>query len=623
MESPLVSETRAVVQSLRDEGRLSEAQNGLLDEALTVWSHQASSGLPFSVKHRGRGAAGLLHSGEADMEEEDREWNGPGEQRWLGSATWGQMALPTDVAAGIMSALVPEALSGARLVCRAWAEKHREGSCIERGHAAPQYQPDMQLNNDLRGDTKYKVLNYARCFVYDPRDYLVPKHCRRLRARPKLVAQPWARSMATHFSSLKDLEITEKPNMLEHVGTTLASLPPSLNNLRSLRANTTVLTDDDLARLESMTGLEELELCPAHMERISASFYQLQDSLWGQSSLTSLSLGNLHVSDHGWQLLLEEACCWPALTTLELRFTKISDGGLEVLGEELLGLMSLNLTGSKLVTPKGLEGLVPLTALEELTMMMTENNRGEGGPLAAGLGHLTKIVSLTRLDLSWNESLTSLEGIQALTRLKVLDLAHCMGLDSGGLACVKGVSTLQRLNLASCFRITPGDVVHVAGPKLTTLLMEGVGTHGASPQVTSQFCKLLSRVSHFGLSYPSIMCGGGFQNVSMPHLVELNLGHEFDHGRQGVDDKSLLTVLAAHTQIRHLHLHSCDEVTQAGLQSAIQELPHLKELDVYGLDFDLKLLMDSHPNRPWVHRRGWFGDKHWMELVRSAGTYKG
>mmetsp|Transcript_11585 Transcript_11585/g.29336 ORF Transcript_11585/g.29336 Transcript_11585/m.29336 type:complete len:509 (-) Transcript_11585:546-2072(-) len=508
------------------------------------------------------------------MEEEDREWNGPGEQRWLGSATWGQMALPTDVAAGIMSALVPEALSGARLVCRAWAD-------------------------------------------------LVPKHCRRLRARPKLVAQPWARSMATHFSSLKDLEITEKPNMLEHVGTTLASLPPSLNNLRSLRANTTVLTDDDLARLESMTALEELELCPAHMERISASFYQLQDSLWGQSSLTSLSLGNLHVSDHGWQLLLEEACCWPALTTLELRFTKISDGGLEVLGEELLGLTSLNLTGSKLVTPKGLEGLVPLTALEELTMMMTENTRGEGGPLAAGLGHLTKIVSLTRLDLSWNESLTSLEGIQALTRLKVLDLAHCMGLDSGGLACVKGVSTLQRLNLASCFRITPGDVVHVAGPKLTTLLMEGVGTHGASPQVTSQFCKLLSRVSHFGLSYPSIMCGGGFQNVSMPHLVELNLGHEFDHGRQGVDDKSLLTVLAAHTQIRHLHLHSCDEVTQAGLQSAIQELPHLKELDVYGLDFDLKLLMDSHPNRPWVHRRGWFGDKHWMELVRSAGTYKG
>lgn len=90
-------------------------------QALTVWSHQASSGLPFSVKHRGRGAAGLLHSGEADMEEEDREWNGPGEQRWLGSATWGQMALPTDVAAGIMSALVPEALSGARLVCRAWA----------------------------------------------------------------------------------------------------------------------------------------------------------------------------------------------------------------------------------------------------------------------------------------------------------------------------------------------------------------------------------------------------------------------------------------------------------------------------------------------------------------------
>lgn len=48
MESPLVSETRAVVQSLRDEGRLSEAQNGLLDEV----TRAARPSLPFITNNR-------------------------------------------------------------------------------------------------------------------------------------------------------------------------------------------------------------------------------------------------------------------------------------------------------------------------------------------------------------------------------------------------------------------------------------------------------------------------------------------------------------------------------------------------------------------------------------------
>ena len=135
-------------------------------------------------------------------------------------------------------------------------------------------------------------------------------------------------------------------------------------------------------------------------------------------------------------------------------------------------------------------------------------------------------------------------------------------------------------------------------------------------------------------------CEGSLQKVgqssSMPQLVELSLGHAFnDSGHQGVNDNSLLKTLSAHTQIRRLHLHRCNEVTHDGLQLAIQKLPKLEELDVYEtlsledirfprpeVQLDLELLRDSHPNKPYVHRRGRFADKHWMELIRSAGTYK-
>ena len=115
-------------------------------------------------------------------------------------------------------------------------------------------------------------------------------------------------------------------------------------------------------------------------------------------------------------------------------------------------------------------------------MMLTSDNQEEGGPLAAGLCHITELVGLRRLDLSWNGSLTSLEGIQAPSSLEELDLEHCLAIKSRGLAPAKDLPKLRRLILAGCTYVSPKDVIDIAVPEMQTL--HSVGRHPLKVQPT-------------------------------------------------------------------------------------------------------------------------------------------
>jgi Leucine-rich repeat (LRR) protein len=209
--------------------------------------------------------------------------------------------------------------------------------------------------------------------------------------------------------------------------------------------STSWVTDSDLPDLAEHTSLTSLDLS---MTRIT------DRGLLALKPLSNLTDLNLHyaemVTDQGLAVLKN----LKRLKRLNLRGTKITDSTLQMLNS-LTSLESLDI-GFAQVTDSGLLRLGALSNLKELSI-------GGNKLTDAGLQVLRQMPALTSLDLSgsqrtdsglWSVSVTE-SGLATISTLKSLRNLRLngMGISPRGLAQLKDLSNLDRLDLQSCARI--------------------------------------------------------------------------------------------------------------------------------------------------------------------------
>ena len=181
----------------------------------------------------------------------------------------------------------------------------------------------------------------------------------------------------------------------------------TLRNLNHLQISTTVLDDDDLAKLKTTYCLESLALERGRFS--DKGMVHLQ----GLINLHFLSILSGNVSDDGLKYLKRMS----KLHTLWLNNCReVTDGGLEHLKDlkklRILGLRGTQVTGVGL---KHLKGLTKLEALDLATTNITD----------AGLQHLNGMTNLQILCLSETQVTdVGLEYLKVMTNVKGLLLTN-------------------------------------------------------------------------------------------------------------------------------------------------------------------------------------------------------
>lgn len=217
----------------------------------------------------------------------------------------------------------------------------------------------------------------------------------------------------------------------------------------SVNLHATWVTDSDMAELAKLPALSTLDLS---MTRITdRGLLELKAA----SNLTEINLYYAElVSDQGIAVVKS----LPRLTRLNLRGTKITDSTLQLLNH-LPALKSLDI-GFAQVTDSGIAQLT-LPNLKELSI-------GGNKLTDAGLQALRQMPALTVLDISgaqrtdsglWSVSLTE-SGLDSLSTLK--DLRHLrlngVAISARGLEKLKGLHRLERLDLQACPRVNDDTV---------------------------------------------------------------------------------------------------------------------------------------------------------------------
>jgi hypothetical protein len=135
----------------------------------------------------------------------------------------------------------------------------------------------------------------------------------------------------------------------------------------------------------------------------------------------------------------------------------LEDYWLEVLGSQGDSLLALDISSST-VSDEGLALLKACTNLESLILNSCEYISDEGLPVLSGLSNLTT------LSLRSNNSITAagMSNFNNLVSLKNLDLERCP-LIQGGFVHLKGLTTLEKLNVGWCIGVRNSDIKHLAG----------------------------------------------------------------------------------------------------------------------------------------------------------------
>jgi internalin A len=205
------------------------------------------------------------------------------------------------------------------------------------------------------------------------------------------------------------------------------------------------VNDADLARLALIPTLASLDLSETRIT--DHGLRQLKNA----PAIADLSLRYAElITDEGVSALKT----WKHLKRLNLEGTKVTDSALRHLST-LNSLESLNIS-FVLITDAGLEAITSLANLREL-------NLGGNKLTDAGLQPLRQLPALTVLNLGgvqredsglWSVSLSTpgLEAIATLKDLRQLRLNNTL-ISASGLALLKGLPQLQRLDLNGCSRI--------------------------------------------------------------------------------------------------------------------------------------------------------------------------
>jgi len=235
------------------------------------------------------------------------------------------------------------------------------------------------------------------------------------------------------------------------------------------------ITDSDMLRLAELRDLRRLDIS---LTRISDLGLRTLKSSTGIEDL------NLYfaeqVSDEGTAIFRN----WKHLKRLNLRGTKITDSTLEIL-EGVPSLEWLDI-GWAQITDTGLDHLSSLNNLRALTM-------GGNKLTSAALQVLRQLPQLEYLDISgtqrtdsglWSMLLTD-DGVQAIasvTELRELRLGGT-SITGRGIAMLKALSKLERLNLQGCKRLGDDTAEALSGfRQLRTLDLKDSGLSAQSIQ---------------------------------------------------------------------------------------------------------------------------------------------
>jgi len=303
-----------------------------------------------------------------------------------------------------------------------------------------------------------------------------------------------------------------------------------LGSVQELDLSYSDIDVETLAALASLPGLVRLDLtrtgvADAALAQLRSSSYLQDVNLWGCEDLSDaglVPLGNLH-----------------SLRVLDLgRCTGIGDGGVQHL-TTLGALQYLGLAGTR-VTDQGVRLLADLSALEQLDLAETA------------------ITGATVGDLRGLESLVD------------LSLFRCVRFGNEGMAHLRDVRRLRRINLGACGQLTDAGLVHMrrlGGLQSLSLEETGITDAGLSLLDSCIGMRLLD------LSWTRVTDEGAARLLAMSGLMALSLAGTF------VGDGGL-RILRAFSDLGRLDL-AHTHVSDRGMASLAQ-LPSLKELVLEG-----------------------------------------
>ena len=189
--------------------------------------------------------------------------------------------------------------------------------------------------------------------------------------------------------------------------------------------------------------------------------------------------------------------------------------------------------------------------------------------------------------------------LRGLSSLEALDLEACVGLRDGDVAHLSALGKLRQLNLAGCVRVE-GTTLHMladaAGngggelqelclddcPRVGAPALAGIATLSSLRTLSLRGCALvddaglqalaagLGRLTGLSLFSAAGVTSRGLHSLSrMPRLRSLQLSHCWN-----VDDEGLMQ-LARCRDLAQLNLQHCWKVSEAALQAMQQECPNL------------------------------------------------
>ncbi|MCP4375551.1 MAG: hypothetical protein GY794_05175 [bacterium] len=133
--------------------------------------------------------------------------------------------------------------------------------------------------------------------------------------------------------------------------------------------------------------------------------------------------------------------------------------------------------------------------------------------------------------------------LKGLTKLERLDLEDCVNITDAGLARLKGLTTLEHLGLWSCYNITDAGLAHL---------------------------KVLTKLERLDL-----LCCDNITDAGLAHLKELTkLGTLKLSGCDKITDAGLVH-LKGLTKLEQLDLSCCDKITKAGIAELKKALPNM------------------------------------------------
>mmetsp|Transcript_38275 Transcript_38275/g.63498 ORF Transcript_38275/g.63498 Transcript_38275/m.63498 type:complete len:589 (-) Transcript_38275:64-1830(-) len=205
----------------------------------------------------------------------------------------------------------------------------------------------------------------------------------------------------------------------------------------------TSITDEAVASFLALGWKHLRELRLGHCKKIGdASLKQIA----AIRSLQVLDLRETAVAD------VSPLALGPALTSLELSDSKVSDGAIRYLLTGLTGLTHLGLAGT-LVGEASLRGIARLKSLVSLALDWTAPS-----PLG-GIGSLSNLTQLSIGNTSLDDvCISSVAGLLLLTDLKMPNTA----VSDIGLATLANYKRMRTLDLSST-RISNAGMIHLAG----------------------------------------------------------------------------------------------------------------------------------------------------------------